>query len=89
MSFTGMDVAAVRALASQMTHSAGEIQQISSSLTSQLQGASWVGPDRERFVSDWQSTHVAQLNQVVNALHDAATRANQNAQEQESVSQSG
>jgi uncharacterized protein YukE len=86
MSFTGMDIPAVRALATQMTHSAGEIQQLANQLTSQLQGTSWVGPDRERFVGDWQSTHVVQLNQVVNALHDAATRANQNAQEQESAS---
>jgi len=89
MSFTGMDVAAVRALASQMTNSASEIQQLANQLTSQLQMASWVGPDRERFVSDWQSTHVVQLNQVVNALHEAAQRANQNAQEQETASTSG
>lgn len=86
MSFTGMDVAAVRALASQMTNSASEIQNLANQLTSQLQGASWVGPDRERFVSDWQSTHVAQLNQVVNALHEAAQLANQNAQQQETAS---
>lgn len=89
MSFTGMDIAAVRSLATQMTHSASEIQQLASQLTSQLQSASWVGPDRERFVSDWQSTHVTQLNQVVQALNDAAQRANQNAQEQENASTSG
>ena len=89
MSFTGMDVAAVRTLAQQMNSSADEIQQIQQALTSQLQGASWVGPDREHFVSDWQSTHVQQLQQVVNALHDAATRATQNAQEQENVSNMG
>ena len=89
MSFTGMDVAAVRSLATQMNHSAAEIQQLANQLSSQLQGASWVGPDRERFVSDWQSTHVVQLNQVVNALNDASTRASQNAQEQENASTGG
>jgi uncharacterized protein YukE len=86
MSFTGMDVAAVRSLANQMTHSASEIQQLTNQLTSQLQGTSWVGPDRERFVGDWQSTHVSQLTQVINALHEAAQRAGQNAQEQENAS---
>lgn len=86
MSFTGMDIAGVRALATQMTHSASEIQQLCNQLTQQLQNASWVGPDREHFVGDWQSTHVAQLNQVVNALNDAAQRANANAQEQENAS---
>ena len=89
MSFTGMDVSAVRALASQMTSSASEIQQIANQLTNQLQTASWVGPDREHFVGDWQSTHVTQLTQVVNALHDAAQRANANAQEQENASNNG
>ena len=86
MSFTGMDVSAVRALASQMQHSASEIQSLCNQLTSQLQNASWVGPDREHFVGDWQSTHVAQLTQVANALNEAAQRANQNAQEQENAS---
>jgi uncharacterized protein YukE len=87
MSFTGMDIAGVRGLATQMTHSAGEIQQLTNQLTSQLQNTSWIGPDREHFVGDWQSTHVVQLNQVINALNDAAMRANQNAQEQENASQ--
>jgi uncharacterized protein YukE len=89
MSFTGMDIAAVRALSTQMTHSASEIQQLCSQLTSQLQSASWVGPDREHFVGDWQSTHVTQLTQVVNALNEAAQRANQNALEQENASNAG
>lgn len=86
MSFTGMDIPAVQALSSQMTNSANEIQNLMNQLTSQLQSVSWVGPDRERFVGDWQSTHVAQLNQVVNALHEAAQAANQNAQQQETAS---
>ena len=79
MSFTGMDVSAVRALASQMTNSAGEIQNLMHQMTSQLQSASWVGPDRERFVGEWQGTYVPALNNVVNALHKAAQVANQRA----------
>ncbi len=41
---------------------------------------------RERFLSEWQSTHVARLTSVVNALHEAAQRATANANEQEQVS---
>ena len=86
MSFTGMDISAIRALASQMTNSASEIQNLLQQMTSQLQSASWVGPDRERFVGDWQSTHVPALNNVVTALGQAAQLAGQNAQQQETAS---
>ena len=84
--FTGMDVAGVRQLASQMTSSAGQIRQLMSQLTNQLNGTQWVGQDRQRFSDEWTSTHTQQLNQVAAALEDAAQRANQNASEQESAS---
>ncbi len=58
--FTGMDIAGVRQLAQQMTQKADEIQQITTQLTQALNGAQWVGPDREKFVSDWQSQHAQQ-----------------------------
>lgn len=85
-SFTGMDVSGVRQLSQQMTQSASQIRQLMGTLTSQLGGTQWVGPDRTRFESDWTSTYVQQLTQVANALDDAAQRATQNANEQESAS---
>ena len=84
--FTGMDIPAVRQLSSQMTQSASQIRQLMSQLTNQLGGTQWVGPDRQRFESDWSGTYVQQLNQVATALEDAANRATQNANEQESAS---
>jgi uncharacterized protein YukE len=84
--FTGMDIPAVRQLSSQMTQSAGQIRQLMSQLTNQLGSTQWVGPDRTRFESDWSGTYVQQLNQVATALEDAANRATQNANEQESAS---
>jgi uncharacterized protein YukE len=89
MSFTGMDIAAVRQLATQMHSSAAEIRNLSGQITHQVQATNWIGPDREHFVSEWTGTHVAQLHQVVAALEDAAQRANNNAQEQENASNSG
>jgi uncharacterized protein YukE len=88
MSFTGMDIAAVRQLANQMHSSAAEIRNLSAQITHQVQSTNWVGPDREHFVGEWQGTHVSQLHQVVSALEDAAQRANNNAQEQENASTS-
>lgn len=84
--FEGMDIAGVRQLASQMNQSASQIRQLMSQLTNQLNGTQWVGSDRQRFADDWSSSHVQQLTQVANSLEEAAQRANQNAQEQESTS---
>ena len=84
--FTGMDIAAVRQLANQMTTKAGEIRTIMQQLTTALQSTQWVGPDRERFVGDWQSQHVTALNNVIQGLEAAAQNATRNAQEQETAS---
>ena len=84
--FTGMDVAAVRQLSQQLTAKADEISNIASQLTNSLQGAQWVGPDRERFLSEWQSQHSTALQRVVEGLRQASQTANRNAQEQESAS---
>jgi uncharacterized protein YukE len=84
--FTGMDIPAVRQLANQMRQRADEIGTITSQLTSQLQSTPWVGPDQQQFTGDWSSQHVTALNNVKQALIDAATRADRNAADQESVS---
>lgn len=84
--FTGMDVSGVRQLSAQMNQSASQIRQLMSQLTNQLSGTQWVGPDRSRFESDWTGSYVQQLTTVASALEEAAQRANQNAQEQESAS---
>jgi uncharacterized protein YukE len=86
MALTGMDVQAVRQLASLMTQKASEIEGILGSLSSSLTSAPWVGNDRERFIGEWQGTHVPQLKAVCQMLHDASTAANKNAAEQETAS---
>ena len=86
MAFEGMDIGAVRSLAQQMRAKADEIQQIAGQLTSALTGVQWVGPDRERFVNDWQGQHVTALNRVCEELRNAAQLADQNATQQELAS---
>ena len=85
MSLTGMDIAEVRSLAGQLDNSAASIQDIVSRLTTNLSGANWIGPDRERFVGEWQGSHCQQLNAVVQALQDAANKARMNADDQEAA----
>ncbi len=85
----GMDPQQVRNLAQQMSNRASEIRTMMSQLTSALQGAGWVGPDREKFVGDWESQHCTALNRVADGLDDAAQRATMNAQQQESTSNAG
>jgi uncharacterized protein YukE len=85
-SFVGMDVQAVRTLATQFTAKAEEIDSIANSLSNQLNGVQWVGVDGDSFRSDWQSQHRTQLQTVSTALRDAATRATSNANQQEETS---
>ncbi|MDF1487701.1 WXG100 family type VII secretion target [Tessaracoccus caeni] len=82
----GMDPQAVRELARQLDQSAGQIEQIRSQLTSKLSGTQWVGNDAQQFRSDWESTHVSKLNEVIGALRQASQTANRNAQAQEQTS---
>jgi uncharacterized protein YukE len=86
--FTGMDVAEVRQLATQLDHAAEEIKQLTQSLTSKLHGTAWVGQDQQTFLNDWQSQHQARLNQVSEALSQAAQIARRNADDQQQVSNS-
>lgn len=82
----GMDIAGVRQLATQMNTKAEEIQSIATALSSALGSVQWVGNDATQFRSEWDGTLKSQLMQVSNALRDAATKANQNASDQESTS---
>ena len=84
--FYGMVVEEVQQLSAQFNRSADEIQQLVNTLTSKINSASWVGPDRDRFVNDWTSQHVPQLNAVMHALQNAGNLAQQNAQQQATAS---
>lgn len=84
--FTGMDIQGVRSLAGQMDSCAGNIQDLMGRLTNALNGTQWVGADREQFLGEWQGTHTAQLNAVINGLRDAANKARNNASQQETAS---
>lgn len=86
MAFVGMDIEAVRQLATQMDSKASSIDSIANTLNSLLGNTEWVGSDATNFRSDWNSIHMASLRNVSQALKDAATAARNNATEQENAS---
>lgn len=86
MSMVGMNVQEVQALSQQLNASANDVQQIASTLTSKLGSTTWVGQDSTQFSNDWQSTHLPAINNVVQALQHASQVANQNATDQDAVS---
>ncbi len=83
----GMDPEAVKSLAAQMIKAADQIEALAGQLSKQLANAAWVGPDATSFKNDWQSHHQSQLKAVSNAVRDAATRAQRNAEQQIQTSQ--
>lgn len=85
-SMLGMDIGAVRNLAGQLMAKADEIVTIANTLTSQLDGAQWVGSDATAFRGDWMSVHRTQLTTVAEALREASNRATTNANQQEQAS---
>ncbi|MEE6163775.1 MULTISPECIES: WXG100 family type VII secretion target [unclassified Mycolicibacterium] len=86
MALFGQDIAQVQQLATQLNAKASDIESVISQLTSAVNSVQWMGPDAERFKSDWQGQHVPQLRQVVSALQTASQNANRNATEQQQAS---
>jgi hypothetical protein len=83
---SGMDIAQVRQLATEMQRAAEEIRQIGTRVTARVEATPWLGPDRQRFEQDWRGRQVQQLNAVAQALTEGAQVATKNATEQEQAS---
>ena len=82
----GMDTEAVTQLATRMSEVAERVRSLEQRLTSGLSSTEWVGPDRVRFESDWQSHHVTALRQAAEALDDASHVALDQVHEQDCAS---
>lgn len=78
----GMNTDEVRNFANQLSSKADEIEQIVHSLTAQLSGVQWIGPDATRFHGDWDGSHRPQLQSVASALREASNIANANVTQQ-------
>ncbi|WP_425955075.1 WXG100 family type VII secretion target [Xylanimonas sp. McL0601] len=82
----GMEVSEVRLLAKSLQNDAEQLTSIMQQVTSQLNGTFWKGADAERFRSDWQGHHRADLKTVAAALDEFGAKAKSNADEQEKAS---
>lgn len=87
MAQLGADVDQLDALSQKFDTVAGEIQQMMSSLGTQIDGAWWQGGDADRFRSDWQGTYRPQLQNVCEALQNTARTVRDQAGQQRQTSQ--
>lgn len=86
MAMKGMDVEAGRQSAQQINQGAQELEALTGRLTQVIEGFEWIGPDAERTRQSWQSDYRTMLAQVAGSLQEFSTLINQQAQEQEQVS---
>jgi hypothetical protein len=86
MAIWGADVEQLRTLGTKLQTGASDIEQQRVSLSRLLDSTTWEGPDAKAFRSEWSGTHSNALNQVIQALKDAGTKATQNANEQDQAS---
>ncbi len=84
--YSGMEIAAIRSLARTMDGRADEIEHLMAQATAEVNGLTWRGEDRERFVREWESHHARQLLRVSAGLREAANHARRKASEQERIS---
>ena len=88
MAFWGADTEQLKALSTKLQQGSAEIERQRSALSSALIGTEWKGPDADRFRSDWESQHAAQLAKIAQALDEASRQASRNAQQQDEASHS-
>src|SRR5690625_1157818 len=82
----GADVEALRQSALPLADGAHHISVISIVITMRLKTLPWSGPDAARFTSSWYEEHVPRLQQVSEALREAAQHLARQADEQERAS---
>ena len=86
VSVVGADVGAIRNFVLGLNRRSQEITATTARLTALVEGIPWVGPDRDRFISDWNGTHRPGLVGLIADLVDAAKEATRSADQQEAAS---
>lgn len=86
MGVVGADVGAIRNFVLGLNRRSQEITATTARLTSLVESIPWVGPDRERFVADWNGVHRPGLLGLIDDLVDAAKQATRSADQQEAAS---
>ncbi|MEI2640364.1 MAG: hypothetical protein V9F03_15430 [Microthrixaceae bacterium] len=87
MAQLGLDPEQMLVLQKSLQREAGTIRSLAKQLDGQLKSAWWKGKDSERFRSEWDSGHRAQLEKVSAALEAAAKTVAANIAQQNQASQ--
>lgn len=85
MALKGMDVQGGLAASSKITESAGQIDEQTTNITSQLNSFQWIGTDSDRTQDQWQGL-AKQLAQATDTLREFAEVIKKEAEAQEQVS---
>jgi uncharacterized protein YukE len=83
--YSGMDAVEIRRLSRAMTQTASELTGLAASATAEIAALPWQGPDRERFLAEWQG-HARALQQAASGLNQASVEASRSAEAQERAS---
>lgn len=86
MAVWGANIEQLRTLGKKMQKGADVLNDQRTTLSSSLNSTQWIGPDAEKFRTEWDSTHAPALSNAAHALSVAGTNAARNANEQEQAS---
>ena len=83
--FVGMNTEQVKQVSKQVDQEAQKLQTDITSIGTKICGADWKGPDREKFVADWNHQK-SLVVKVCDMLRQTAKTMTKNAQEQDQTS---
>jgi len=81
----GMNIEQVKGVAKEVKREAAELQSKVNNIGNKITNAEWKGPDKEKFVAEW-NTHKTQVTKCVEMLNKTASDMERNAREQETTS---
>ena len=83
--FVGMNTEQVKQVSKQVDQEALKLQSDITNIGTKISGADWKGPDREKFIADWNHQR-GQVVKVCEMLRQTAKTMANNAQEQDQAS---
>jgi len=69
-----MDIENVRKVAGSLDSESSHITSVLSSLSSALAATPWKGPDRDKFVEEWNNVHVPAIRKAASDMHLVSTQ---------------
>ena len=77
-SFMGMEVEQVKGMAGSLEQQAAHLTSIISSLSATLSSTAWRGPDRDKFVDEWQNHQVPLIRKAISDMQSTSEQVRAN-----------